>query len=76
MTGKKTMLPGAPARGRQITGNPVARSPLLRKGGVHRRSPSAERRRQRQALEAEVEKWRRDNPDAIRSAARGGVGAA
>jgi hypothetical protein len=41
-------------------GNPVARSPLLRKGGVHQRSRSGERRLQRQALVEEVEKWQKE----------------
>jgi hypothetical protein len=31
-------------------GNPVARSPLLRKGGVHQRSRSGERQRDKRAL--------------------------
>ena len=34
--------------------NPVARSPLLRKGGVHRKSRSAERMKSRQALREET----------------------
>jgi hypothetical protein len=37
--------------------NPVARSPLLRKGGPHQISRSGERRNQRQALEAELDSW-------------------
>jgi hypothetical protein len=34
--------------------NFVARSPLLRKGGVHERSQSGKRQQQKQALEQEV----------------------
>lgn len=37
--------------------NPVARSPLLRKGGPHLVSRSGERQNQRQALEAELDNW-------------------
>ena len=35
--------------------NPVARSPLLRKGGAHRKTGSGERMRSKQALREEVE---------------------
>ncbi|MCG6863140.1 MAG: hypothetical protein LJE70_17980 [Chromatiaceae bacterium] len=42
---------------RRITGNPVARSPLLRKGGAHQRARSGERQRQRADLEAALEQW-------------------
>jgi hypothetical protein len=37
--------------------NPVARSPLLRKGGPHQRSRSGERHQMHQALEAELDEW-------------------
>ena len=37
--------------------NPVARSPLLRKGGPHQISRSGERQSRRQALEAELDNW-------------------
>ena len=37
--------------------NPVARSPLLRKGGPHQRSRSGERRQLQQALDAELDAW-------------------
>jgi hypothetical protein len=37
---------------RRILGNPVARSPLLRKGGAHQRTRSGERQLQRADLEA------------------------
>ena len=35
--------------------NPVARSPLLRKGGVHRKSRSAERMKSKRELKEEAE---------------------
>ena len=37
------------------TRNPVARSPLLRKGGAHRKSRSTERMQSRNALREEAE---------------------
>jgi hypothetical protein len=43
--------------------NPVARSPLLRKGGPHQPSRSGERHNQRQALEAELDAWRDEYDD-------------
>jgi hypothetical protein len=36
-------------------GNPIARSPLLRKGGPHQRAVSGERARARQALRRQVD---------------------
>lgn len=36
--------------------NSVARAAILRKGGVHEKSPSAERAAQRKTLRAEVER--------------------
>ena len=46
--------------------NPVARSPLLRKGGVHRKSRSAERMQSKRELkeEAEDEREKQGDPDA------------
>lgn len=46
--------------------NPVARSPLLRKGGVHRKSRSAERMQSKRELkeEAEDEREKQGEPDA------------
>ena len=38
--------------------NPVARSPLLRKGGAHRKSKSAERMRSKRELKQEAEAGR------------------
>lgn len=43
--------------------NPVARSPLLRKGGVHRKSRSAERMRSKRELKDEAEASRDPDPD-------------
>jgi len=40
--------------------NPVARSPLLRKGGVHQETKTNQRRNARQALEGQLEDWRDD----------------
>jgi hypothetical protein len=38
-------------------GNPVARSPLLRKGGPHERSASGQRARQRLSTGDAIEEW-------------------
>ena len=43
--------------------NPVARSPLLRKGGVHRKSRSAERMRSKRELKDEAEAGMNRDPD-------------
>lgn len=43
--------------------NPVARSPLLRKGGAHRKSRSAERMRSKRELKDEAEASRDRDPD-------------
>ncbi len=40
--------------------NPVARSPLLRKGGAHQTSPSAKRQQSRDALRDEAQDWREE----------------
>jgi len=40
--------------------NPVARSPLLHKGGVHQETKTNQRRNARQALEGQLEDWRED----------------
>jgi hypothetical protein len=45
------------ARRPRVRGNPVARSPLLRKGGAHQRSTGAERQRQRLSLDDAIEEW-------------------
>lgn len=38
-------------------GNPIARNPLLRKGGAHQHSRSTDRRQVREALNHAVEEW-------------------
>lgn len=40
--------------------NPVARSPLLKKGGAHQVTKTVERRNNRQAVESQLEDWRDD----------------
>ena len=40
--------------------NPVARSPLMRKGGVHEKTKTVERRATKGSVEAELENWRDD----------------
>jgi len=42
--------------------NPVARSPLLRKGGAHRKSKSSERMKSNEALRKEAEQSRQEAP--------------
>lgn len=37
--------------------NPVAKSPLLRKGGVHRRGKSAQRSLRKHALKLQLGEW-------------------
>ena len=37
--------------------NPVARSPLLRKGGAHDKSKSAKRSRDKRDIERESDEW-------------------
>ena len=53
--------------------NPVARSPLLRKGGAHQRSPSAGRQQSRREIDDLLEDWEEalddeqvDSPDPAR----------
>lgn len=40
--------------------NPVARSPLLRKGGAHQDTKTSQRRNARHALEGQLEDWREE----------------
>jgi hypothetical protein len=40
--------------------NPVARSPLMKKGGRHERSKSAKRMKEKEALRSEVSETSRD----------------
>ena len=38
--------------------NPVAQSPLMRKGGVHEKSPAAKRKQVQDEIGTELEDWR------------------
>lgn len=38
--------------------NPVARSPLLKKGGAHEQSKTAQRRSSKEAVKSEAAAWR------------------
>lgn len=38
--------------------NPVARSPLMRKGGVHEKTATVKRRQVKTQIDAELEDWR------------------
>jgi hypothetical protein len=40
--------------------NPVARSPLLRKGGVHEKTATAKRQQCRDAIRGQLDNWRED----------------
>jgi len=40
--------------------NPVARSPLLKRGGAHTQSKTSARRQVRQTIESQLEDWRDD----------------
>lgn len=40
--------------------NPVARSPLLRKGGVHEKSKTAKRQINRQSVKSQLNDWREE----------------
>lgn len=47
-------------KGTLVPRNPVARSPLLRKGGAHEKSKTSQRRQQRAAIQTQLEDWRED----------------
>lgn len=47
-------------RGTIVPRNPVVRSPLMRKGGVHEKSKTAKRRQNSQALKSQLEDWREE----------------
>jgi len=47
-------------RGTIVPRNPVVRSPLMKKGGVHEKSKTAKRRQNSQALKAQLEDWREE----------------
>ena len=40
--------------------NPVARSPLMRKGGVHEKSATAKRQQAREGLNRQLDDWQDD----------------
>ena len=46
--------------GTRVPRNPVALSPLLRKGGVHEKSKTAKRQQTRQALSEQLDNWREE----------------
>ncbi|WIO75321.1 hypothetical protein QP938_05275 [Porticoccaceae bacterium LTM1] len=43
---------------RQVTGNPIAQNPLLRRGGVHEKSNSVKRQNAKRDLQQRVRAWR------------------
>jgi len=47
-------------RGTITPRNPVVRSPLMRKGGVHEKGKTAKRQQSRQALNAQLDDWREE----------------
>ena len=47
-------------RGTMTPRNPVVRSPLMRKGGVHEKGKTAKRQQSRQALSAQLDDWREE----------------
>lgn len=46
--------------GVRVPRNPVARSPLMRKGGVHEKSKTAKRQSSRQLLNTQLDDWREE----------------
>lgn len=54
----------AKARRPNGIGNPVARSPLLRKGGPHERSAGAKRHRARLSTQEAIEEWLEEREEA------------
>ena len=46
--------------GALVPRNPVARSPLMKKGGLHEKSKTAKRRQNNQALQTQLEDWREE----------------
>ena len=40
--------------------NPIARSPLMKKGGVHEKSKTTQRRGSKESVKGELEDWRND----------------
>ena len=43
--------------------NPVARSPIMKKGGVHQKSRSSERRQKNEVIDDELQEWKEDKHD-------------
>lgn len=43
--------------------NPVARSPLMKKGGVHEKSRTAKRQREKDAVQSELDEWEEEKDD-------------
>lgn len=64
---RKNHSRGGRAGQARTVGNPVARSPLMRKGGVHERSASGQRVRARLSTRAALEDWldERETDDAV-----------
>jgi hypothetical protein len=54
---KRNDSTGGRTRRPRVIGNPVARSPLLRKGGVHERSASGKRQRAKLSTYDALEEW-------------------
>jgi hypothetical protein len=54
---KRDDATGGRTRRPRVIGNPVARSPLLRKGGVHERSASGKRQRAKLSTYDALEEW-------------------
>lgn len=51
-----------PRKSRRSIRNPVARAPILRKGGVHEKSTKAKRKNHKQALQRQLREGRPDRP--------------
>jgi len=43
--------------------NPVARSPIMKKGGVHQKSRSSERRQEKESVDDELNEWEESRHD-------------
>ena len=53
-------MPGTTNKEANMPGNPIARNPLLRKGGAHQRGRSGERQIYGGILRSAVDEWFRD----------------
>lgn len=47
--------------------NLAARSPLMRKGGVHQRNRSGERQQEKRALARELDVWTKEEDESLKS---------